>query len=152
MTRTSTPLRLIAIFEIARGVALLAIAAGILHLLHGGAREAVEALVSRAHLDPVHGIARIFLRLADQASDPVLWIVGLTALADAAFRVAIGVGLWRGRAWGYWLGAAGGAVFIPAEILSLVAHFTIYRVLVLGISVTIVLVLVRHIRRGIPDT
>jgi uncharacterized membrane protein (DUF2068 family) len=145
-----TPVRWVALFEILKGVTLVAVAAGILRLLHGEAHEVVAAMVARVHLAPENGVARSFLRLADDATDPRLWFLSLTALSDAVLRFAIGVGLWRGEAWGYWLGAAAGAAFVPIELLSLAAHVTPYRLLVLGVNIAIVIYLVRRIRTGLP--
>src|SRR5262245_48020278 len=114
-------LRTIAVFEAAKGLAALAAVAGLVDLMHHDVRRLALELIGRFHLTPEARFPSILLHYAELLPDadlrPLFWIAG----AYIAVRLAEGYGLWNDRAWGEWLGALSGALYLPFEIRHL-AH------------------------------
>ncbi|MGY8527305.1 DUF2127 domain-containing protein [Paracidovorax citrulli] len=115
-------LRGIALFEAAKGVAVLVAGAGLAALLHRDAQAFAEAVVARLHLNPGSKIPGIFLSIAANPDDPRLWAVGASALVYVAMRLTEAYGLWHDRTWAQWLGVWSGAIYIPLELYEVVVH------------------------------
>ncbi|RKP57532.1 DUF2127 domain-containing protein [Pararobbsia silviterrae] len=116
-TRNRQTLRAIALYEGLKGVAALAASIGLLSLLHHDLRHLVSELIGYFGLDPERHYPALLLHYADiltTGSD--IRAIVLVAFAYAALRIAEGYGLWHDHAWGEWLGAVSGAIYLPVEI------------------------------------
>ena len=69
------------------------------------------------------------------------------AFACSALRLVEAYGLWRARRWGVWLGAAGGAIYIPVELYELWHKPGLLKVVTLAVNVAIVVYLVWNLYR-----
>jgi uncharacterized membrane protein (DUF2068 family) len=121
-SRTSTnpgAMRAIALLEAIKGAIVFGAGFGLLALLHRDVRHVAESLVTRLHLNPEQHHVGIFLAAAERVTDARLWLLALLAFAYSALRAAEAIGLWRERRWGLWLGAVGGAIYVPIEIYEL---------------------------------
>src|ERR1700712_891978 len=106
-------LQVVALLEAVKGVIVFGAGFGLLALLHRDVRRIAESLVTRLHIDPDRHYAGIFLNAAAHVTDARLWGLAALALAYSVLRGAEAYGLWLDRRWASWLGAAGGAVYIP---------------------------------------
>ncbi|MDP9046011.1 MAG: DUF2127 domain-containing protein [Pseudomonadota bacterium] len=141
-------LRLIAALEAAKGCIVFGAGFGMLSLLHRDVRQLAVGLVTRLHLDPERHFAGVFLNAATHLTDARLWGLAGLALAYSALREVEAYGLWMQRRWASWLGAAGGAIYIPVEVYELWEHPSAIKTLTLTFNVAVVAYLVWTLRRA----
>lgn len=141
--------RLIALVEAAKGLGALAASIGLLSLLHHDLRHIVSVLIGHFGLDPDGHYPEALLHYATVLQDTsVRTLVGLAG-AYVTLRLAEAYGLWRDRAWGEWLGALSGAIYVPFELRHLVHRPSVLAAAVLIFNVGIVLFLAWQLwRRG----
>ena len=139
--RARASLRVVAVFEAAKGLLVLIAAAAAMKFLHRDAEAAVEHLVYHLHLDPAGRLPRVFLHAASQLTETRLMLVATGAIAYAALRFAEAYGLWRERRWGWVLGIVSAGLYVPIEMTEIIRHFTWPRVAVLALNVLIIAVL-----------
>lgn len=144
--RTAASLRLIALFEAAKGVLVLAAGSGLLFLLHRDVQDVADRIVEHFHLNPASRESRILYRAVMDATPGRLRWLAVAAVAYAAFRLIESWGLWRAQRWAEWLGAATGLVYVPFEIVSFVRHPRPVPLVALAVNLLIVYVLARRIR------
>jgi uncharacterized membrane protein (DUF2068 family) len=113
-----TSVRLIAIYEAAKAVLVLAAGFGLLTLLHGDTRQAATTLLTHLHLNPAHETEQVFLDAAGSLTDTHLWLLAAGSLLYAVVRSAEAWGLWWDRRWAEWLGAVSGALYMPFELVA----------------------------------
>ncbi len=111
--------RVIAVFEAAKGLTILLAGFGLLSLMHRNMQQLAETLVSHFHLNPASRYPRIFIELASHLNDGKLWLMALLAFAYAGMRIAEGYGLWYGRKWAEWLAVISSGIYVPLEIYEL---------------------------------
>lgn len=150
----SPGLRAVATLEAVKGLVVLLAGFGAFALIHRDVQAVADALVRHSHLNPAHHFPRIFLRAAGHMTDSRLWMLAAGALAYSAVRFAESWGLWRARRWAEWLGALSGSVYVPFEVVSLLARPTPLKVTTLLANVSIVaylaVLLIRGERRASP--
>jgi uncharacterized membrane protein (DUF2068 family) len=112
--------RLIALFEALKGLGALAASIGLLSLLHHDVRKMTEDLIGHFGLDPGGHYPKALLHYAEILQDTSVRLLVALAAAYVIVRLAEAYGLWKDRAWGEWLGALSGAVYIPFEIRHLI--------------------------------
>ena len=112
-------LRTVAVMEAVKGLIVFGAGFGLLALLHRDVLHIAEALVTKLHIDPERHYARLFLDAAARVTDARLWALAALALAYSVLRGAEAWGLWFARRWAAWLGAAGGAIYVPVEVYEL---------------------------------
>jgi uncharacterized membrane protein (DUF2068 family) len=130
--------RVVAAIEGAKGVLVLAMGVGLHRLMHHDLRAFAVHVLHQFHLDPASHYPSIFLHAMENMSDRRLQMLALGALAYACVRFAEAYGLWRERAWGEWLAAVGGAIYIPFELYHLWLHVTAVKIGLLAVNVVIV--------------
>jgi uncharacterized membrane protein (DUF2068 family) len=140
-------LRVVAVFELAKGLLALAAGAGLLAFVHHDLRSVTTELLLHLHLDPARRVPGIFLLLADRVASIDLWLVALGAALYALVRIAEAYGLWFGREWAEWLGAAAGMIYVPFELYALAKGVTPLRLSTLAINLLVVAVLTEALWR-----
>lgn len=140
-------LRAIAVFELAKGLLVLALGAGLLAFVHHDVGYAVTELLLHLHLNPESRIPGLFLALADRVTATDLWLLALGAVLYACVRIAEGYGLWLDREWAQWLGALSGALYVPLELYALSKSVTGLKLATLGLNLLVVAVLTDALRR-----
>lgn len=138
----------VAVMEAVKGIVVIAAGFGLLTLLHRDVRHVAEALVTRLHLDPKGRYVGLFLDAADNVTDTHLWVLAGLALAYAVLRGAEGWGLWMNRTWAAWLGAAGGALYLPVEAFELAHRPSWIKLGTLLVNLAVVAYLVWALRRS----
>ncbi len=124
MSKTEGALRVVAVFEAAKGMLVLLAGFGLHALLQHDAQRFVEELVGRLHLNPAKGYPQVFLGLLENLSDTQLWALAALAVAYATLRFFEAYGLWRGRRWAEWIAALSGGIYVPVELYELARHVT----------------------------
>ena len=109
-------LRIIALFEAVKGVTALAASLGLLSLLHHDLHHLAIALISHFGLDPGAHYPSLLVHYADVVADTNRRQLFLLAVGYVALRLAEAHGLWHEHAWGEWLGALSGALYVPFEL------------------------------------
>ena len=134
-------LRIVAVFEFAKGALVLVAGLGLLAFVHRDIRDVAEELVEHLHLDPASRVPEIFVALAERVASMDLWLLAIGATVYAVMRIAEGYGLWLDREWAEWLGAASGLIYVPFEICALTKGVTSLKLATLGINLLVVAVL-----------
>ena len=141
-------LPLIGAFKLAKGLLILAVALGVLHLVRGDPADTLAHWASELHIDPE---GRHFTRAVDRILS--LDARRLKALSAGMFVYAglflvEGVGLILGRRWAEYFTVVVTASFVPLEIYEIVRHPTPIRVAALLVNLAIVWYLVARLRRA----
>ncbi len=143
---TQRSVRLIAIFEAAKGSLVLLVGFGLLGLIHRDVGHFAEELVRHFHLNPASRFPRIFLEAAAKSNDTTLVLLACAAFAYATFRLTEAFGLWHQRRWAEWLGAVSGSVYIPIELYELMHGVSWPKVMLLTVNLACVVYLVAALR------
>jgi uncharacterized membrane protein (DUF2068 family) len=140
-------LRAIALFEIAKGLLVLAAGCGLLSLRHTDVHAVVDAFLLRHGIDPEVHYRRLFIESVARATNHHAGqIVGL-AIAYAAIRFAEGYGLWRGKHWAEWFAVLSGGLYLPFEFAHLFRRPTWLSAAVIVFNLILVVYLTRLLRR-----
>lgn len=129
-------LRGVAVFEFAKGVAVLAAAFSLYWL---DPSDVADAFLNFLHISPDHHLARLLMGMADRLSNIAVWQVLVFAAAYSGLRFAEAYGLWKARAWAEWIALVSGALYLPLEIKALHHQVTLFHVAVLTVNVAIVM-------------
>ncbi len=146
MNYAQRSIRVVALFEAAKGGLILLAGFGLLGLLHRDVAQTAEEIVRHFHLNPASRIPRIFLEAAAKVTDTGLWLLAAAALVYAALRLAEAIGLWRQRAWAEWLGLVSGALYIPIELYELHEGVSAVKVALLTANLACVALLLAVLR------
>jgi uncharacterized membrane protein (DUF2068 family) len=133
----------VAYLEAAKGVLVLAGATGLLSLLHRDVYEFAVTLIEHAHLDPASKYPQIFLDAAAKVGDTRLLTLAAGAAAYAAIRLVEAWGLYFEKAWAEVLAAAGGAIYIPIELLGLARSPSWHGAVLLVVNIGVVALMLR---------
>jgi uncharacterized membrane protein (DUF2068 family) len=141
-------LPLIGAFKLAKGLLILAVALGVLHLVRGDPADTFERWARELHIDPegrhfargVEAILSLDARRLKELSAGMFVYAGL-------FLVE-GVGLILGRRWAEYFTVVVTGSFVPLEIYEIVRHPTPIRAAALLVNLAIVWYLVARLRRA----
>ena len=138
---------LIAIFKLVKGLALVAVGIGLLHLLHKDVEETTLHWINMLRIDPdnhyVHrGLTRVFRVTPKQLKE-----LSVGTFLYAALFLTEGIGLLMRKRWAEYFTIITTASLIPLEIYELSKHLTPATLLVLAINVAIVIYLVQRVRK-----
>ena len=131
-------LRVVAVFEGAKGGLVLVTGLGLLAFIHRDLHNAAEEVVRHFHLNPAHHYPRIFLDAADRVTDTQLWLLALSALLYAGVRFIEAFGLWHRKLWAEWFGVLSGGIYIPVELFEVVHRLSWAKLTVLAVNLAIV--------------
>lgn len=148
MTPQPRGLRVVALFEAAKGAVVLLAGFGVLAFVDRGTAQSVDGLVEHLHLNPANRVPRVFLELMNDASNRELQWLAAGALAYAVLRLAEAFGLWRARAWAEWLSVVSGAIYVPFELYELSRGVTPLRLGMLLVNLGIVVYMSFALRRA----
>jgi uncharacterized membrane protein (DUF2068 family) len=129
-------LRIVAVIDMVKGAAVLAIGFGILsahsHVLENGGVSLLRLL----DINPGLGVARRFLALL-HAADSEHGLLTIAAVAYAALRFVEAYGLWFMRNWARWLGLVSAGIYVPFELYYLfrTPNWTSVSVLAINLAV-----------------
>ncbi|HTJ77774.1 MAG TPA: DUF2127 domain-containing protein [Rariglobus sp.] len=141
--RLTRGLHIVALFEAAKGLLVLAGGVGALSLLNRDASLIAEKIVRYLLLNPDSHYTQIFLKRASQVTNQQLLVTATIATLYAGTRFIEAYGLWKNRAWAEWLAVFGGMVYLPFEITAILNRATALRFSLLTINVLIVIYVAR---------
>jgi uncharacterized membrane protein (DUF2068 family) len=137
-------IRAIAIFEAAKGAAVLLVGLGALSWHHGLERLAVSA-IRHLHLNPARHAPHVLDLLAQDASAHAM-LLAAGAGVYVAGRFAEAAGLWLGKQWAVWLAVVTAAIYLPFELAEAVRRPGVAAFAALIVNLGIVLFLLRRTR------
>jgi uncharacterized membrane protein (DUF2068 family) len=135
---TRRALRAIAGVEAVKGILAVAASLGLLSLLHRDLHHIAASLIGHIGLSPGDHYPAMILRDIDQLRSANLLPLVLAAGGYALVRFAEAYGLWTDRAWGAWLGALSGALYVPFELRHLLHRPTMAAAAVIAVNVAVV--------------
>lgn len=145
-------LRTVAVLEALKGAAVLALCAVLLSLLHQDLNTVVDHLTRWLRLNPDSRVADWFYDLADRTTGRGIWAAVAVGLAYATCRFVEGYGLWHERRWAEWFAVISGAIYVPLEVIAVIAHPHWTRIVVLLGNILVVLYILHILienRRGV---
>jgi uncharacterized membrane protein (DUF2068 family) len=98
-------------------------------------------------VDPENRYLHSLLLKLTAVDDRILEEISAGTFFYAALLLTEGIGLWLKKHWAEYLTAIATASFIPLEVYELAKHFSITKVIVIGINVAVVWYLVARLRR-----
>jgi uncharacterized membrane protein (DUF2068 family) len=131
-------LRVVAVFEGAKGGLVLITGFGLLAFIHRDLHNAAEEVVRHFHLNPAHHYPRIFLDAAARVTDTQLWLLALSAFLYTVVRFIEAFGLWHRKRWAEWFGVLSGGIYIPVELFEVVHRLSWSKLTVLSVNLVIV--------------
>lgn len=133
--------RLIGLFEGIKGLAAIFVALGFLSLVHHDLHGFVLELIGHFGLEPTAHYPQLLLSFVDNITQARESSVIILAMGYAAMRIAEGVGLWYGFAWGEWLAALAGGIYLPFELFNLMhqPNWEVMVVFVVNLAVVVYL-------------
>ncbi|OWW22685.1 DUF2127 domain-containing protein [Noviherbaspirillum denitrificans] len=144
---TRRALHVIAVFEAIKGLAALAAVVGLVDLMHHDVRHLAIELIGHFHLNPDARFPSVLLHYADLLPGADLHSLYLMAAAYITVRLLEGYGLWNDYAWGEWLGALSGGIYIPFEFRHLFRDPSLINGLVLTGNILLVIFLTAQLWR-----
>ena len=144
-------LRAIAAFEAIKGIAAFAAVIGLLDLMHHDVRRLAMELIGHFNLNPDAYYPSILLHYADLLPGANVRSLVFLALGYIVVRALEAYGLWNDRAWGEWLGALSGGLYIPFEIGHIVHRPSIINAAVLAGNIFVVSFLAYQLSRKPKD-
>jgi len=138
-------LRFIAIFEGLKGVAAIASAFGLLSLVHHDIRHLASQMIGHFGLDPHQRYPQLLIQLADFVATTPSSSILLIAFLYAAVRICEATGIWLDKAWGEWLAALSGTIYIPLELLHLYKDPTLIALTVFAFNIAVVVFMARQL-------
>jgi uncharacterized membrane protein (DUF2068 family) len=136
--RGISALRMVSLFEGAKGLLVLFVGFGLLEYIHKDIHRAAEQLVMHFHLNPARHYPRIFIDAVQHVTDGQLWAMAFSALLYSVVRFVEALGLWYRRQWAEWFGLLTGGIYIPVELFELMRGITWPKVTVLVVNAGIV--------------
>jgi uncharacterized membrane protein (DUF2068 family) len=136
-------LRTVAVVEAFKGVAVMALCFVLLTLLHKDLDAVVDHLTELLRLNPDSRVADWFYELADRTTGRGIWTAVSVGLVYSAGRFVEGYGLWNQRHWAEWFAVISGAMYVPFEVIALIAHPHWTRLVVLVGNILVVLYILR---------
>ena len=143
----NTILFLIAIFKLIKGLALVALGIGAIHLLHRDLAQTVTHWVDVLRVDPHNRLIHGFLERIFKVSPKQLKELSVGTFLYAALFLTEGTGLLLRKRWAEYFTIITTASLIPIEVYEIVERFTAVKVAVLIVNVAIVAYLVARVRR-----
>lgn len=141
-------LRIVAMFEAAKGIIVLLAGFGVLSFIHKDLHLAAMQLVRVLHFNPAKHYPSIFIDAADRVTDLQLWMLALSALVYSAVRLAEAYGLWKQLLWAEWFGLLSGAMYIPIEVFEVSRELSWPRITVLVVNVGVVAYLADNLSKS----
>ena len=142
-------LKLIIAWKVGRAVLSLLAGIAIVVLLAAGLDGPLRELVGRVHEHVVSQLALWVVKLVMSAIEPGhIVVVAAGLILDAGVVFVEGWALWKGYRWGAWLVVVATAVLVPFEVVAIIDHVSVVRLVVLALNLAIVAWLIsRRLRK-----
>jgi uncharacterized membrane protein (DUF2068 family) len=136
--------RVIAVWEAVKGILVLLAGGLAVYILQPDQEHLVEEIVGHFHLNPAGHTSHVFQRALEHLQDTHLVLIALGGLLYALLRFVEAYGLWFAKPWGWILGVASAALYLPLEIRELIHRFSWLSVGLFALNILIVVLLLRN--------
>jgi uncharacterized membrane protein (DUF2068 family) len=143
----SRGLMLIAAFKLLKGIALIAVGIGALHLLHKDVAAVADRWINAFRVDPHNRFILWLLAKLPLVNDKKLKELSVGTFVYAAVFLTEGTGLALGKRWAEYFTIITTASFLPWEVYEIIHHATVAKGVALVINIAVVVYLVRELRR-----
>ena len=133
--------RVIAAWEAFKGVLVLLAGGLAVYILGPDQERSVDEIVRHFHLNPAGHTSHVFQRALEHLQDTRLVLIAAGGLAYALLRFVEAYGLWFEKRWGWVLGIASAALYLPLEINHMIERFTWLSVGLFALNLAIVALL-----------
>ena len=141
-------IRLVALFEFAKGIFVLCIGVVALLLVHKDAWAIAQNILAKLHISTDRRSAQVFLDFADRLTDAKLWMAARLAFAYSVLRFVEAYGLWKQRIWAEWVAFLSGTLGLQLEIRSLIRGMTFMRAAIFVGNLALIFYMLFLIREG----
>jgi uncharacterized membrane protein (DUF2068 family) len=135
-------------FKLVKGLLLVVVGVGALHLVHKDVADVVAGWLDQVHVDPEGRLADRLLTRLLSVDDRKLRAISAGTFGYAALLLTEGVGLLLRKRWAEYFTVIVTGSFIPLELYELWRHVTPTRLTVIAINIAIVWYLIVLLRRG----
>jgi uncharacterized membrane protein (DUF2068 family) len=142
----STVIRLIAVFKLAKALALIAVGVGALKLLHRDMGSTLDHWITMSGLDPENPWLDSAIEKVSNLTPAEVKGFGIVSFIYAGLFLTEGIGLWLMKRWAEWFTIIITSSLVPAEIYELYRDPSATKIVVLVINVAVVIYLVYRIR------
>jgi uncharacterized membrane protein (DUF2068 family) len=136
-------LRTVAVVEAVKGAAVIALCVVLLSLLHRDLDLVVDHVTEWLRLNPDSRVADWFYELADRTTGRGIWTAVTVGMAYSMGRFVEAYGLWNQRHWAEWFAVISGAIYLPFELVALIAHPHWTKFVILAGNILVVLYILR---------
>jgi uncharacterized membrane protein (DUF2068 family) len=136
-------LRVIAIYEVVKTVALILIAIASFHLYKTQNFDHLVHWIEHLSLTDSNGMRRRLVQMLESMGPNKFVAIGIVALAYAAIFATEGIGLWLHKYWAEWFTVIATGSLIPLELYEAIHHFGWLKLAALIANILIVIYLVR---------
>jgi uncharacterized membrane protein (DUF2068 family) len=143
----SRGLMLIAAFKLLKGIALIAVGVGALHLLHKDVAAVVDHWINAFRVDPHNRFIHWVLARVPLVDDKKLKELSVGTFIYAAVFLTEGTGLALHKRWAEYFTIITTSSFLPLEVYEIIHHATVAKSVALVINIAVVVYLVRELRR-----
>jgi uncharacterized membrane protein (DUF2068 family) len=151
MSRTETtgrgPLTAIAIFKLIKATLLIVVAVGAQRLLHRDIQATIIHWARAVRVDPDDHILQNILARVARINPNQIKAISLGLFIYAGLFATEGIGLLRKKRWAEYLTVVSTALLLPLEVVEVIRHAHVGRVVVLIANVLIVVYLIVQLRR-----
>jgi uncharacterized membrane protein (DUF2068 family) len=141
-------LPLIGLFKVLKGLLILALALGALHLAHGNRADVLERWTTQLHIDPQGRHLGPAVQRILALDERHVRALSAGMFAYAAVFMVEGVGLIAKQRWAEWLTVLVTTSFVPLEIYEITRHPSPIRIATLAVNLAIVVYLIVRLRQG----
>ena len=131
-------LRLIALLKLLKGLLLIGVGFGALRLIHSDVWALVTSWADRLNIDPQNRYIGAALSRLLAADARTFVAIAVGSFVYATLLLAEAVGLWLERRWAEYFTIIVTDAFIPLEIYEASERFSISRLVIVAVNVTIV--------------
>src|SRR5271155_1232107 len=146
----SRGLMLIAAFKLLKGLALIAVGIGALHLLHRDVATVVDHWINAFRVDPHNRFIHWLLAKLPMVDDKKLKELSVGTFIYAAVFLTEGTGLALHKRWAEYFTIITTGSFLPLEIYELVRHATVAKGVALAVNIAVLVYLIWELRRYRP--
>jgi uncharacterized membrane protein (DUF2068 family) len=143
----SRGLMLIAAFKLLKGIALIAVGIGALHLLHKDVAVVVDHWINAFRVDPHNRFIHRLLAKVPLVDDKKLKELSVGTFIYAGVFLTEGTGLALRKRWAEYFTIITTGSFLPLEVYEIIHHVTAAKIVALIINIAVVVYLVWEIRR-----
>ena len=137
----------VAIFKLIKAALLLALAAGVISMLHKDVAEIVTYRIEEIGIDPEDQYIQHFIEKIGLIDPHQVKLISIGSFFYAMLFAVEGVGLLRQKRWAEYLTVISTASFLPLEFYELTRHPAISKMFIIGANIAIVLYLAWRLRK-----